>query len=341
MPVRTGAHGAEHLTRVVLGALAAALALVAACSGPERPRASLQLRFGVLLAADQLPYFVIRAKGFDTAHGLSITETVLRGGPAVLAGLAAGTLDAGYPDSVPVLNASRAGLVPDAVTVVGAVAFTDPQHLALALVVGEGITGWSSLAGQAVAINQPDTIGDIAVRERLRQEGVTRTRFVSIASPNQGLAIAGGNVAAAAMMEPFITQSLLRGDGHVLDWIVGGGEPFPQSEEAVIAVSRAYRSAHPDAVKAFLRAHLDAVAWIQAHEREARDLFSQRLGLPSDIGRRMHLVRFARDARNDPALLGRTREVMVGLTPLPAPVSIGRLYDETLLDQVLAEGRPR
>jgi ABC-type nitrate/sulfonate/bicarbonate transport system substrate-binding protein len=139
------------------------------------------------------------------------------------------------------------------------------------------------------------------------------------------------------MSEPFFTQSLLRGDGQLLDWVLGGGAPFEQAPVTVIAVRAGFLRTAPDAVKAYLRVHLHAVRWLQAHPSEARHLLARRLDLPPEVGERFNLLRWPADAPNDPALLDGMQPVLVQTGHLRAPIPARRLYDATLLDQVLAE----
>lgn len=88
------------------------LAVAYSSGGPKQQAAPTALRFGVLLSVDQLPYFVMRTQGVDTSNGLTITETVVHGGKALLDAMSAGTIDMSFPGTVPVLNASRNGVVP-------------------------------------------------------------------------------------------------------------------------------------------------------------------------------------------------------------------------------------
>lgn len=311
---------------------------ITACSGSSGPADPLQrLRFGVLPSVDQLPYFVMREKGFDIANGLSIIETEMQGGIALVEGMTAGTIDMAYAGSIPLFIASRTGDVPRRVIGVAAGAFADTEHPVFAVFAGPDVETWSDLEGQDIGVNQSGTIGDISVRARLRAEGIEGVRLVPIPFPNQGLAVAGGNVAAAVMLEPFITQSLLRGDGHILDWVVGGGQPFPEFAEVVISASTGFLAEHPDTVRGFLRAEMQAVAWIAEHEAEARTILARRLGLIEEVGRTMRLPRWTSDAHNDPVLLEQIRDTMIELEPDPPPAATADIYDETLLNEVLAE----
>ena len=53
----------------------------------------------------------------------------------------------------------------------------------------------------------------------------------------------------------------------------------------------------------------------------------------------MQLLRWALDARNDPALLESVQSLLVEIGVLKARIPSNQLYDETLLEAVLAEKR--
>jgi NitT/TauT family transport system substrate-binding protein len=308
--------------------------MAGACDVPP----SHSLRFGVVPVQDWLPYWVMQEHELAARHGLQLTEIVYPSGGRLLEGIAAGEVDAGYAGTVPLLFAAQRGLLPEQAVVVAANNFADAEHRGLALLAGSGVTTWQDLAGQPIAVVGLNSLDDIPLRARLAREGVGDYSLVEIAFANKGLAVAGGTVAAAALSEPFLTQSLLRGDGRVLDWTVGGPPLERAQYTALVFRTQLYRE-QPRAVQAFLRAHLQAVRWM--HERPAgtRALLTRRMGLSPEVGEQINLLRWPADARNDPAALEEVQALMLGLGALEAPVTVRQLYDEALLDAVLA-GRP-
>jgi len=311
--------------------------LLAACGGPLPP--PVTLRIGVFQAQDFLPYFVMQAEGFDKKHGLKFAETSFAGGAAAIDAMVAGSLDlcAGV-GTVPLLAAAERGLIPGAIIAAAANAFADRDHRASAVVAASWVQSWKDLAGKRIAVHARNSIPAAAVVGRLKLEGVSDYSLLEIPFANMGLAVAGGNVAAAAMYEPFLTQSLLRGDGKLLDWVIGGA-PFERFQTTAIVVSADFLRRNPQGVKAYLRAHLQAVGWVNANLGKARALLARRLDLTREIGEKVHLLRWPGDARNDPGLLDAMQPLLVDIGVLRAQIPARRLYDETLLDQVLAERR--
>ncbi len=317
--------------------LAAAVAVVAGCVGPASPPV-IKIRAGYFTTQDFLPYFVMQDQGFDRAQGLQLEMTTFAGGAGVISAMVAGSIDLGGAiGSVPLLSAAERGLVPDTIVVVAANNMADEDHRAVAVVAAPSVQSWRDLTGRRIAVNARDSVAAAAVVGRLRLEGIADYTLVEIPFANMGLAVAGGNVAAAGMAEPFVTQSLLRGDGGLLGWVMGGGPPFTRAPFTVIVVSSDFHRKRPEGVKAYLRAHLQAVRWINANVEPARVLLARRLDLTREVGARLNLLRYPGDARDDPASLDAMQSLLVETRFLKTPIPARRLYDETLLEQVLAE----
>jgi len=321
-------------TWIVLG-----LAVVlAACEGPP-PAPPVTIRIGVLRSQDSLPYFVMREQGLDKKYGLHLTETTLASGAAAIDAMVADVLDLSpVIATVPLLAAAERGLIPDKVVPVAASSFADREHRAAGILVANTVRGWKDLDEKKVGTNTRSSILTAAADSRLKREGVRGYAFVEIPIANLGLAVAGGNVAAITLSEPYLTQSLLRGDGKLLDWVIGG-PPFEQMEYSTIVFSAGFRRRNPEGVKAYLRAHLAAAKWINEYPAEARALLARQLNLSVEVAAKINLLRFPTDARTDPALLDRTQQVLLGAGLLKQPVDTRTLHDETLLLEVLKERR--
>lgn len=314
------------------------LVLALAGCGAGAPETAT-LRVGVFPVQDFLPYFVMREEGFDTRYRIRFVEQTFAGGSAVLQAMAEGSLDASPNVAmVPILTAAERGVIPDKVVVAAANAFADRDHPGLALLVGPAVRDWKDLRGRKIAVNSRDSAAAAAIDVRLREEGVEEYSFVEIPFSNMGLAVAGGNVNAAGMAEPYFTQSLLRRDGRLLDWVVGG-RPFEQTQMTGIVFNTAFYRANAATVKRYLRAHLAAVKWINDNPDRSRLLLARRLTLSPDVAGRINLLRWSLDLRNDPGLLDQAQHVLVKARLLKRAIPIRQIYDETLLAQVLGDRR--
>ncbi len=328
------------LAVIVLSVLLMALAssLLPTCT-PQKPAPQLTLRIGFFPVQDFLPYFVMQEQGFGKKNGFQFEETSYAGGAAIIEAMVTNSLvDVGIVGTVPVLTAAERGLIPIKMVPVAANAFADPDHPHIGVLVAPSINNWKDLKGQLIAVNAINSIMSAPLRIRLKREGVDKYELIEIGFPNMGLAVAGGNIAAATMTEPYLTQSLLRGDGKLLGWIVGG-PPFERMETTMVVFRGDFYRSNPQAVKAFLRAHLQAVQWMSQKPEEARSILAKRLNLNKETGWNMKLVRWSLDGRSDPVLLENMQPVLVDVGMLKAPIPVSKLYDETLLEEVLREKR--
>lgn len=313
--------------------------LLAACGCQSKPTQTFKLRIGFFSTQDFLPYFVMKEQGFDKRHGLKFEEKgSYAGGAAIIEAIVSGGLDVGIVGSVPIIAAAERGLVPGKITIAAGNNNADPDHPGAGLLVGPSVKTWSDLQGKFVAVNAVNSIQGAAVKARLKQEGVGNCTLTEISFSNMGLAVAGGSVAAATMYEPFLTQSLLRGDGKLLDWIIGA-PPFTRMQNTVIVFSTALYRTRPGAVKAFLRSHLDAVGWIDRNPEEARTVLANNLRLSREVGKKIKLLRWPLDARIDPESLEQVQSVMMDIGMLKAKIPASQLFDETLLKEARGEKR--
>jgi NitT/TauT family transport system substrate-binding protein len=326
----------KSFCKIIVAAFLTGIVL-AACT-PPKPAPQFKLRIGWFPVPDNLPYFVIVEQGFDKKNRLQFEEKQYEGGAAILEAMASGLPDGGYIGSVPVLLAAERRLIPDKIVPVAASSFADPDHPLIAVLVAPSVKGWKDLEGQLIAVNAINSLNTAAIKGRLRQEGIRDYKLVEIPFTNVGLALAGGNVAAATILEPFLTQSLLRGDGKLLDWIIGG-PPFESFQIVLFVFSGDFYRNNPQAVKAFLRAHLQAVKWINQNPDGARSILTKRLGLSKEVGQKMKLPFWKLDAKNDPILLESMQPVLINVGMLKKPIPAKQLYDETLLEEVLKEQR--
>jgi NitT/TauT family transport system substrate-binding protein len=295
-------------------------------------------RIGSYASLDHLPFLIMSRRGLDRKNGVSIQPTFFGGGAAILAALAADEIDAGITGTIPLLDASQKGWLKESLVDVAADSFTSPSHPTGAVLVTSSVTSWQELEGAYIALNSPVSLGGWAIIARLKREAVKKYSLVPYSFENQGLAVAGGNVQAAVMFEPYITQSLLRGDGKLLDWIVGG-PPLDNIEFSCLVFRRGFITQTPAAARGLLRAYVQATRWLLGHEREARAFLAQGLSVSVAVAEKMTLPEWRADCRNDPVLLSRMQETLLDMGFVKEVVPAQSLFDETLLNEVLSQLR--
>jgi NitT/TauT family transport system substrate-binding protein len=308
------------------------------CQNPQITQSS-NLRIGVVETINALPFYVMRDQGFDKQFGLNITETTFQSGDLLINSIAEGSQD-GSPcgGTVNIILAKQMNLIPEKIIAVSANAFADPEHPITGVVVADSISSWKDLTGQNIGVPSKTSMFAAALVGRLHQEGVINYNLIEISISNTGLAIAGGNIAAGAMAEPYLTQSLLRKDGKFLDWIIGG-KPFDSIEYTTNIFSTSLVKNHPEIVKAYLRAQRRSCQWMEQNPEATRTIMARRLALTSEVVKQVRMMSWPVDMRNDPLSLESVQSLLIEIGAIKNPVSGNQLYDETLLNEVLSEKR--
>jgi NitT/TauT family transport system substrate-binding protein len=328
----------SRISRFLILAAVTLFFLIAACT-PAQPAQQFTIRFGVVPTQIALPYFVIAEKGLANKYGLNFVETKFQNGEQIIEAMTNDSIDMSISiATTSVISAVEQGVEPKKIVALAASGMCTPQHPVVGLLAHSSVSKWQDLEGKNIAVNSVKSINAAAVMGRHEQEGVRNYKLVEMAAANMGLAVAEGNVAAAALVEPFLTQSTLRKDGRILDWIIGG-PPLENVIFSVVLSSTPFCKNYPQAVKNYLKAHFEAVKFIDNNSADARVILARRLSLSQDVGEKLNLMQWKADGRIDPVLLEKMQPLLVKVGMLKAPIPARQLYDETLLNEVLSEKR--
>jgi NitT/TauT family transport system substrate-binding protein len=223
--------------------------------------------------------------------------------------------------------------VPERAVAIAVNDIVTPEDRMVAVVVAPHVRHWRDLAGKKVAVNAVNSMAGLAARVRLAREGVTDAQWVEMPMQNHGLALAGGYVSATASNEPFVTQTLLRDDGRLLDWIAGG-PPLERAIYTALVVSTALLRAKPALLERLLLAHLEAARWINANHQAARAILGRRLGITDELAQRIQMPRWPSDGRFDPALFAGMQRVFIEGGVVSDIVPLERVHDPALLSRL-------
>lgn len=219
----------------------------ASMGAPEKPH----IRLGVLPIVDAAHLQRAQAAGYFAAEGLSVDLVTVQGGAAALPRLAGGDLDMTFTNYVSVLLAQSQG---------GDFRFVDGGYeagrntLLIMTKPGSDVRSPQDLAGKKIAVNTRGNIVELTARSALETAGVDpdAVTFVEVPFPDMAAALKDGKVAAAFMVEPFITQAALSfGAVSALDAGSGATEGIAIGG---VALTAAFAEKYPRTVAAFRRA---------------------------------------------------------------------------------------
>ena len=327
--------------------LSAAGALAVFLSALAFGQSAVTVRVGAFPNITHPQAMVGKANGaFEKAMGpnVRIEWKSFNAGPSAIEALFAGAIDMTYIGPNPAIS----GYVRSGGEALHVVAGASSGGAALVVRNDSGISKATDFHGKKVASPQLGNTQDVALRAWLRTNGLKTTdkggdvQVIPLANPDQLTLFLKKDLDAAWAPEPWATRLIREGNGRLfLDertlW------PNGQFVCANLIVNSKFLKEHPEIVKSWLRAHVELTDWINGNLPQAKKVLNQQIqketgkALPDAVldeafGRlqvtydplRASLLTSAKSAF-DAGFLGRQ---------MP---DLSRLYDLTLLNQVLAE----
>lgn len=256
--------------------------LVTGCGGPTAKPPSgakalpAQVRLGYFANVTHAQALIGAARGdFQKALGSVPLETkTFNAGPSAVEAIFAGGLDITYIGPSPALNAyvkSRG----QAVRIVSGVAANGVVIVARQ---DSGIAKLDDLVGKRIATPQLGNTQDVSARhyvlhvlkQPLKDKGGA-TDVQPIANAEQLGLFKSGQLDAAWVPEPWGARLVHEAGGVIIEeernlW------PRKNFTVAVVLVATQFLEQYPEVVAAFLRAHVELTAWINAHRDQAAEL---------------------------------------------------------------------
>ncbi len=305
-----------------------------------RPRPTL----GYFPNVTHAPALLLAARSPD----LPFDVKTFNAGPALIEALFAGAVDVGYVGPSPAVN----GYVQSKGQALRIVAGAMSGGASFVVRPNAGVKGPADLAGKKLATPQRGNTQDVALRTYLRLNGLKpreqggEVDVVPTANPDIVNLFKQGQIDGAWVPEPWASTLVLQADGQVF---VDERTLWPGGRFATTNVVASIRllAERPDAVKALLKAHVEALDYLAASPADARKTVGEQIArittqpVPADLLERA----FAnQDATYDPlvpsVLAQADNAFALGFLGDTKP-DLSRLFDLTLLNDLLgAAGKP-
>ncbi len=265
---------------VPLGLLALLLALLSGCA-KEKPKSAgvpaQKVRFTYQDRVADAASMIAVEKGFFRAEGLEVKPLAFSNGPACSEALFSGAADIGtMGDTTAVIAVSRSP-----VKIIASHGGGENRHRII-VAKDSPIHSPADLIGKRLAVKKgTSTYGGLLAWAQSVDLDLSKVKVVEMCPGDMGDALLSGAVDAIVASEP--TPSLVeqRG-GRQLATLGGLGNSYP-----ILLVARdEYLKAHPETVKAFLRAMRRATQFIKEHPDEAAQVVAAKAGLPLEVAKR-------------------------------------------------------
>ena len=262
--------------RCVPGALACAVLVFAAPSARAQTLTHVTVISSPNDSAGEVYY--AQDRGTFKKYGLDVEIVTLNGGAAVAAAMASGKYEIGQGNIASIAAARQAGL--PFVLVAPASLYNSNAATAAVVVAKESaIKTAADLVGKNVANPAIRDIGTVALDMWLTQQNVdpAGVRIVEMPQSVMGEAVSRGTVAAAVMIEPYLSAAIAQG-ARVL--VQHYSSVAPRFVIAAYFARSDWVQSHPDAAKAFAAAMTETARWANANHAASAHILSKYVNVP-------------------------------------------------------------
>ena len=260
-PAMSAGRGRTRRTALGLALTAVVVATVSGCGllgGSDSSSASSgnleksKIKVSILPATDLGPFWLAQDNGYFKAEGLEVESVTAASGQASMTKAINGEADIAFSTYQPFFIAKSTGtadvqLVADATAV-------NPKTNAIVTVPNSPVKNVNDLAGKKIAVTALNTASHILTVSVMKDHGVdtSKVQWVPIPLPNIAQALRQGQVDAAYLPEPWITQAAkLAGATPIIDIDTGASKDFPLTGYGTTAK---WVQANPKTLAAFQRA---------------------------------------------------------------------------------------
>jgi len=276
--------------------------------------------------------------------GVKIEWKTFNAGPAAIEALFAGAIDMTYVGPNPAIQ----GYVRSNGEALRVVAGATSGGAALVVRNDSGIQKPDDFHGKKVASPQQGNTQDVALRAWLLAHGLKSidkggdVQVLPMANPDQLTLFLKKELDAAWAPEPWATRLIREGNGRLF---LDERDLWPQGQFITchLIASTKFLHDNPELVKRWIRAHVELTDWINGHLPEAKKALNQQIQSetskalpPVELDEAFARLQVTYDPLRPSLLTAAKSAFDAGFLGRQMP-DLSRLYDLTLLNQVLAE----
>lgn len=248
MPVRHRATATiTRLGTAVLLAMVAGCGSVAASSGGAGLEKT-HLTVAVLPATDDAPFWLALKDGYFRREGLTVTPKLVAQSTLAVPEMVHGSVDViGGGNYVSFFQAQARGALN--IRVIAPAGSCTSDDFAVVALPSSHITSPAGLAGKTIAVGLTHSVSTLTVNEMLAANNVSAAsvRYAAVPYPDMLAALKKGDVAAASLVEPFLSEAEVSAGAQVI---------LPQCQGPTAGLP--------------LSGYFATAAWVHANPRTAR-----------------------------------------------------------------------
>lgn len=294
--------------KILAGLGMAAVLALSACSSTsgggdttESEGGLTPVKVAVIPIGDTAAIWLGVDQGFFEDEGLDVTIDTAGGGAAIVPGVVSSDFDFGFSNYVSLYFANDKGL-DLRVVANGATAGEDLEKDFGGVVVAadSDIQSPADLAGHTVSVNTLANIGDTTVSDIVEADGgdSSTIEFVEVGFPDAPAALESGQIDAAWIVEPFLTQATEAG-ARVITYNFNGFDP--ELDVAGYFTSAATMDAKPEVVEKFQAAMNKSLEFANENPDEVRRILATYTTMTPELIEKIALPRFRSEINKDAA----------------------------------------
>ncbi|WP_329048712.1 ABC transporter substrate-binding protein [Amycolatopsis sp. NBC_01488] len=278
----------------------------------EKPK----IKVAILPTVDTAPLWLAQDAGYFKDEGLEVDAVVAASGQAAMTKAISGETDIAISSYMPFFVAKSTGtadmqLVADATSI-------SPKSVAIVTVPNSPVKTINDLQGKRIAMTAKNTASDLLAKSLMKDHGVdyNSVHWVQIPFPNVAAALQQGQVDAALLPEPFISQAAkTAGAIPVIDVNTGASQDFPLSG---YGATRKWVQANPKTLAAFQRAMQRATSETNKDRSKIEPLLVKYAKIDEDTAKLLSLPSFG--TKLDARRLQRVPDLMAQMGAITSSV---------------------
>lgn len=291
----------KNTSRSFVAATAALALLVSGCGGDDGDNGELtEITLGVMTIAPTAAIQYGVDNGIFEEHGLDVEMVPGEGGAAMLPAVQTGEMNFATGNPLSMLVAVDQGL--DMRLVSGwSHSLTEGQDInAVVTRSDSGIETWSDLEGQSVAVNVLNGQGDLTIMEAVNRDGGNPEAIglTEVSFPDMQAQMERGNIDAAWLPEPFLSQALVEDEFELL------GQPnqeiLPGLPTSMAFTSGQFVEENPEVVAQFKAAMEEAMEAAQNDPEGSAQALSNFLDMDEEAAAEVNMEEFDGEIRRIP-----------------------------------------
>lgn len=276
------------------------------------------VKVGVIPTASFAPLYIALEKGYFDEYGIKVETQVVQNAAAIAPSVLNGQLQFGTAAASPFIGAVSKGLPLKAVANSSSNSTDGSDETSLMTSPDSAIKRPKDLEGKTVAVNGLAALPHVAAMEVIARDGgdPSKVTFVAMPFPDMVGALGQGRIDAAALAEPFYSQSREAGDRQISTLYATAFDPGATT--TLFFTAQPFIESNPELVENFSRAIERASNDAREDPQLVREVLVKYGNMKPQAAQTMGLPHYGGDL--SPEGLTQISEVMARFDVIPEPI---------------------